>query len=123
MANQPAPANAHHFAVPFPDVLACEAPDPLPVMRRELKLLLIEMNVLRVEVEQLRAMDHEARNTEEFLSASLNRIMESRDQWRREAEHLRALIAEVPPWSLFWWRCLEAFKTWRRPTDQGLHCA
>src|SRR5262245_61433344 len=54
---------------------------------------------------------------------SLNRIMESRDQWRREAEHLRALIAEVPPWSLFWWRCLEAFKTWRRPTDQGLHCA
>jgi len=123
MSNQSAAANAHHFAIPFPDVPAWEAPDPLPVMRRELKLLLIEMNVLRVEVEQLRAMDHEARNTEEFLSASLNRIMESRDQWRREAEHLRALIAEVPPWSLFWWRCLEAFKTWRRPTDQGLHCA
>ena len=123
MPNQSAAANAHHFAIPFPDVPAWEAPDPLPVMRRELKLLLIEMNVLRVEVEQLRAMDHEARNTEEFLSASLNRIMESRDQWRREAEHLRALIAEVPPWSLFWWRCLEAFKTWRRPTDQGLHCA
>jgi len=123
MSNQSAAANAHHFAIPFPDVPAWEAPDPLPVMRRELKLLLIEMNVLRVEVEQLRAMDHEARNTEEFLSASLNRIMESRDQWRREAEHLRALIAEVPPWSLFWRRCLEAFKTWRRPTDQGLHCA
>jgi hypothetical protein len=32
-------------------------------MRRELKLLLIEMNVLRVEVEQLRAMEREARNT------------------------------------------------------------
>jgi len=92
-------------------------------MRRELKLLLIEMNVLRVEVEQLRAMDREARNTEEFLSASVNRIMESRDHWRGEAECLRALIAEVPPWSLFWWRCLEAFKNWRRPADQGLHCA
>jgi hypothetical protein len=123
MPNQSAAANAHHFAIPFPDVPAWEAPDPLPVMRRELKLLLIEMNVLRVEVEQLRAMDREARNTEELLSASLNRIMESRDHWRREAEHLRALIAEVPPWSLFWWRCLEAFKTWRRPADQGLHCA
>jgi hypothetical protein len=32
--------------------------------------------------------------------------MESRDQWRREAEHLRALIAQVTPWSLLWWRCL-----------------
>src|SRR6516225_2034956 len=69
-----------------------EAPDPLPVMRRELKLLLIEMNVLRVEVEQLRAMEREARNTEEFLSASVNRIMESRDHWRCEAVRLRALI-------------------------------
>jgi FtsZ-binding cell division protein ZapB len=123
MPNQSAPANTDHFAIPFPSAPAWEAPDPLPVMRRELKLLLIEMNVLRVEVEQLRAMDREARNTEEFLSASVNRIMESRDHWRREAERLRALIAEVPPWSLFWWRCLEAFKNWRRPTDQGLHCA
>jgi FtsZ-binding cell division protein ZapB len=123
MPNQPEAANSHHCAIPFPSVPAWEAPDPLPVMRRELKLLLIEMNVLRVEVEQLRAMDREARNTEEFLSTSVNRIMESRDHWRREAEHLRTLIAEVPPWSLFWWRCLEAFKTWRRPTDPGLHCA
>src|SRR5215831_6023669 len=123
MPNQPAPANAHHFAMPFSSVPAWEAPDPLPVMRRELKLLLIEMNVLRVEVEQLRAMDREARNTEEFLSASVNRIMESRDQWRREAEHLRALIAEVPPWSLFWSRCVDAFRASRKPTDRGFHCA
>jgi hypothetical protein len=48
-------------------------------MRREMKLLLIEMDVLRVEVEQLRAMERKARNTEEFLSAAVNRIMESRD--------------------------------------------
>jgi hypothetical protein len=54
------------------------------------------MNVLRVEVEQLRAVKREARNTEEFLSASVNRIMESRDHWRREAERLRALIAQAP---------------------------
>ena len=37
-----------------------EAPDPLPVMRRELKLLLIEMNFLRIEVEQSRSIREEA---------------------------------------------------------------
>jgi FtsZ-binding cell division protein ZapB len=92
-------------------------------MRRELKLLLIEMNVLRVEVEQLRAMEREARNTEEFLSASVNRLLESRDYWRREAERLRALITQVPPWSLLWWSCVDAFKAWRNSTDRGLHWA
>ena len=92
-------------------------------MRRELKLLLIEMNLLRVEVEQLRAIKREARDREEFLTASVNRLMESRDHWRREAERLCALIAQVPPWSLFWWSCVDAFKAWRKPTDRGLHRA
>jgi FtsZ-binding cell division protein ZapB len=119
MPNQLAAANATPFAGPQP----WEAPDPLPVMRRELKLLLIEMNVLRVEAEQLRAMERQARNTEELLSASVNRLIESRDRWRREAEHLRALIAQVPPWSLFWWSCVDAFKAWRKPSDRWLHWA
>ena len=124
MSNQPAATNRHHLAAPFfPGSQPWEAPDPLPVMRRELKLLLIEMNVLRVEVEQLRAMKREARDREEFLSASVNRLMESRDHWRREAERLCALIVQVPPWSLFWWSCVDAFKAWRKPTDRGLHCA
>jgi hypothetical protein len=92
-------------------------------MRRELKLLLIEMNVLRVEVEQLRAIEREARNTEEILSNSVNRLIESRNQWRREAERLRALIAQVPPWSLFWRRCVDTLKAWRNPTDRNLHWA
>jgi FtsZ-binding cell division protein ZapB len=117
MPNQSTAASVHHLVTPFPGPQPWNAPDPLPVMRRELKLLLIEINVLRVEVEQLRAMEQEARNTEEFLSASVNQIMESRDQWRR------ALIAQVPPWSLFWWRCADALKAWRKPTDQGWHCA
>jgi hypothetical protein len=72
-------------------------------MRREMKLLLIEIGKLRVEVERLRPAEQKAR----YLSASLDQIMESRDQWRREAEHLRALIAQVTPWSLLWWRCLD----------------
>jgi FtsZ-binding cell division protein ZapB len=106
---------------PFSGSQPWDAPDPLPVMRRELKLLLIEIKILRVEVEQLRATEQEARRTEEFLSASVNRMMESRDQWRREAERLRALIAQVPPWSLIWWHCVDVFRAWRKPTDREWH--
>jgi hypothetical protein len=123
MPNQSAAANAHHLATPFAGPQPWEAPDPLPVMRRELKLLLIEINVLRVEVEQLRAMKREARTREEFLSTSVNRLMDSRDHWRREAERLHASIAHVPPWSLLWWSCVNAFRAWRKPTDRGLHWA
>jgi hypothetical protein len=123
MPNQAAAANADHVVSPFSGSQPWDAPDPLPVMRRELKLLLIEMNVLRAEVEQLRATEREARRTEEFLSAFVNRMIESRDQWRREAERLRALIAQVPPWSLFWWHCVNAFKRWRKPIDRVWHTA
>jgi hypothetical protein len=108
---------------PFPTPQPWEAPDPLPVMRRELKLLLIELNVLRVEVEQLRAMRDEAHDREAVLSASVERLTESRDQWRGEAERLCAVIDQVPPWSLFWWRLVDACRAWRKPSDQGWHCA
>jgi hypothetical protein len=122
MSNQSA-ANVHPFLIPFDAPQPWDAPDPLPVMRREMKLLLIEPSRLRTEVEQLRAMEEEARNTKEFLSASVNQILESRDQWRREAQRLGALTARVPSWLLFWWRCVDAFKAWRTPTDQWWHCA
>jgi hypothetical protein len=85
--------------------------------------LLIELNLLRVEVEQLRAMDEEARKTKDFLSRSVDRVMESRDRWKREAEYLSALIAQVPPWSLFWWRCRDAFKAWWTALSGPLHPA
>jgi FtsZ-binding cell division protein ZapB len=89
------------------------APDPLPVMRREMKLLLIEISQLRGEVEQLRAKKKEAQNAKEFL----HRVIESRDQWRREAQRLRALMAKVPPWLLFCGRCLDAFKASREACE------
>lgn len=121
MSNQSAAANIHPFVATFPAPQPWDAPDPIPVMRRELKLLLIEINLLRIEVEQLRAMEEEACSTKEFLSASVNRIMQSRDHWQREAERLSALIAQVPPWSLFWRRCLDALRAWRKPSDRGWH--
>ena len=82
--------------------------DPVPAMRRELALL-------RIELEQLRAREDEARKTEQFLFAHLDRVIDSRDRWQREAERLSALIADMPcatddealekpHRSLVWWR-------------------
>ena len=67
------PNQSVRHLTPFPEPPPWNAPDPVPVMRREMKLLLIELNVLRVEVEQLREL-------KQFLSASINQIKESRDQ-------------------------------------------
>ena len=73
-----------------------------PAMRRELKLL-------RIELERLRAM-------QKFLFAHIDCIMDNRDQWQREAERLSKLIAQLQcskyeggPLNkrhgfLFWWR-------------------
>jgi hypothetical protein len=103
---------------PFPVPQPWEAPDPLPVMRRELKLLLIELNVLRLEVEQLRTLKQQARNNEEFLSSSINQLIESRSQWRREAERLRDLITQMPPWLLFCSRLVDSVRAWRKLTGE-----
>ena len=109
MPKQSVGSNTHHLVTTFPAPQPWDAADPLPVMRREMKLLLIETSMLRDQVERLRAAEQEAR----YLSASVDQIMESRDQWRREAERLRALIAQVTPWSLLWWRCLDTLRAWR----------
>jgi FtsZ-binding cell division protein ZapB len=106
MANHSAAANVHPFMRIFP--APPDAFDSVPTMRREITLL-------RIEVERLRAIENEARETKEFLIAHIDRLMESRDRWQREAERLGALMAqmpcpahEAPPdrphWSLFWWR-------------------
>ena len=58
-----------------------DASDPVALMRRELKLL-------RIELERLRAM-------EKFHLAVIDRIMDCRDQWQREAERLSALMGPM----------------------------
>jgi hypothetical protein len=73
---------------PHPIVRILPAPpsdssDPIPAMRREIALL-------RIELEQARASEDEARTALEFLFAHVDRIMESRDYWKREAERLGA---------------------------------
>jgi hypothetical protein len=105
MPSQSVASSECPFVTPFPASQPWDAPDPLPVMRREMKLLLIEIGQLRTEVEGLRAKEGEAQNVKEFLY----RVIENRNQWQREAQRLRALIAKVPPWLLFCGRCLSAF--------------
>jgi hypothetical protein len=89
MSNQSAAAIAHPFMRMFPASQPPDAFDCVPTMRRELTLL-------RIEVEQLRAREHEARETKEFLVAHIDRLMQSRDRWQREAERLGALLARAP---------------------------
>src|SRR5262245_65910609 len=93
MPNQSVCSNDYAFVTTFSASQPWVAPDPLPVIRREMKLLLIEIGQLRTEAEQLRAKEEEAQNVKEFLY----RVIESRDQWQREAQRLRALMAKVPP--------------------------
>jgi hypothetical protein len=113
MPSQSVASNDYPFVTTFPASQPSDAPDPLPVMRREMKLLLIEIGQLRTEVEALRAKEVESQNVKEFLY----RVIESRNQWQREAQRLRALIAKVSPWLLFCGRCLEAFRSSRKASE------
>jgi hypothetical protein len=89
MSTHSAAAMAHPLLRIFPAPQAADAFDSVPTMRRELTLL-------RIEVAQLRARESEAQATKEFLVAHIERLMESRDRWQREAERLGALLAQAP---------------------------
>ena len=108
MPTQSAAARIHPLVHIFPAPPLPDSSDPVPAMRRELALL-------RIELEQLRAREDEARKTEEFLFAHLDRLIDSRDRWQREAQRLSALIPDMPcatddealekpHRSLSWWR-------------------
>ena len=112
MSNQSAVANVHPLGrtSSAPDL---DATDPVPIMRRE-------MNLLRIEMEQLRGKEDEARKIKEFLLDYVERVEQlraDRDEWQREAERLSALIRQVPRWLIFWARYwLDVWKTWQELT-------
>jgi hypothetical protein len=98
MPNQSAAPNVYSFMSPPP-----AASDPVPVMRREITML-------RFELEQMRAMEDEARKTNQLLIAYIDYILENQYQWQREAERLSSLMKKrynKSHWSLFSWRKLE----------------
>jgi FtsZ-binding cell division protein ZapB len=114
MSNQSAAANVHSIVRKIPPPVTEDASDPVPIMRRQIMLL-------NIEVEHLRAKEDEAREIKEILFAyveQVEQLRENRDEWQREAERLSSMIGQVPRWLLLWARCcLNASKAWRQLTD------
>jgi FtsZ-binding cell division protein ZapB len=114
MSNQSAAANVHSFVRKIPPPETGDTSDPMPIMRRQITLL-------NIEVEHLRAKEDEAREIKETLLAYVEwveQLRENRDEWQREAERLSAVMGQVPRWVLLWARCgLNALKAWRQLTD------
>src|SRR5262249_42851849 len=113
MPNQSVCSNDYPFVTTFPASQPWDAPDPLPVMRREMKLVPIEIGQVRTEGENLRAKEKKAQKVKKIIC----RGIESGDQWQREAQRLCALMAKVPPWLLFCGRYLDVFKASREGSE------
>ena len=116
MSNQSAALNVHSFERKIPPSQTEDASDPVPVMRRQITLL-------NIEVEQLRAKENEARKIKEFLveyAEWVEQLRENRDEWQREAERRSAVMRQVPRWALLWARGrLNVSKAWRQLTAFG----
>jgi FtsZ-binding cell division protein ZapB len=113
MSNHSAAVNVHSFVRKIPPAQTEDASDPVPVMRRQITLL-------NIEVEQLRAKEDEARKIKEFLVAYaewVEQLRENRDEWQREAERRSAVMGQVPHWVLLCARGrLNVSKAWRQLT-------
>jgi hypothetical protein len=101
MPNLSTAANIHSLTRIAPAPQWPDTSDPLPAMRREMKLL-------RIELERLRAV-------QKLLLAHIECVVNDRDQWQQEAERLGALVTQTPHstqqaphtkpyWLLLWWR-------------------
>ena len=116
MSNQSAAVNVHSFVRKIPPPQTDDASDPVPIMRRQITLL-------NIEVEQLRANEDEARKIKEFLveyGEWVEQLRENRDEWQREAERRSAVMRQVPHWALLWARGrLNVSKAWRQLTAFG----
>ena len=95
MPNQTAAANVHPFDCMPVDNPADGPDDPIPALRREMQLLLVDQ---RTELEQKRALEEEMREAKKFILAYVERVeqlcaMEAEARkamefWRGEAERL-----------------------------------
>jgi len=116
MSNQSAAVNVHSLVRKIPPPETEDGSDPVPVMRRQITLL-------NIEVEHLRANEDEARKIKEFLveyGEWVEQLRENRDEWQREAERRSAVMGQVPHWALLWARGrLNVSKAWRQLTAFG----
>ena len=92
MSNHSAVANVHPF-VRTSSAPETDASDPTPIMRREIKRL-------QMEIELLRGKEDEARKIKAFLLAYVEQVEHlraNRDEWQREVERLSVLIGQCRP--------------------------
>ena len=86
MPNQCAATNLSPILRLLPDAPPQDRIDPVPAMKRELSLL-------RIELERLRVLENEARKTNELLVGYIDHLIDSRDEWQRETERLSVLCS------------------------------
>ena len=86
MPNQCAATNPSPIIRLLPEAPPQDRIDPVPAMRRELSLL-------RIELERLRVLENEARKTNELLVGYIDHLIDSRDEWQRETERLSVLCS------------------------------
>ena len=130
--------DARQLSLAHRPIVAPFSSDPELTMRREIKLLRIEVEqlraveqMLRAELEGLGSGKHDARKTNEFLRAyveEVEQLRESRDYWEQKALRLSALKPYV-----WFQRCLirggdlpkrvlRRFKCWwAHPTPDYFH--
>ena len=108
MPNQTPAVKVRPFHCMMPSANPADGPDPLSVLRREMKLLLVEQDLMRIELNQRRAAEDELREAKESILAYVERVeqlsvMEAEARkamefWRGEAERL----AQEKPRYLKW---------------------
>jgi hypothetical protein len=117
MPNHTAAPNVHRFHPRTPGV---DSNDALLVLRREMSLLIIERNLLRIEVKERRAREDELRQAREFLLGYVEwveqlSVMEAEARkatefWQGEAQRLSAMAQNRPHRSRWWSRYLPALR-------------
>jgi len=108
MPNQTAVANFRPVHCMMPSANPPDGPDPLSALRREMKLVLVEQNLMRTELNQRRAAEDELREAKEFILAYVERVEQLRvieaetrkamEFWRREAERLAQARPRYSRW-------------------------
>jgi hypothetical protein len=89
MSNQSAAAHVRLFHCMMPSANPAERPDdPVSALRREMKLLLVEQDLMRTELAQRRAEVEQV----SVMEAETRKAMEF---WRREAERMASREATL----------------------------
>ena len=115
MPNQTPAVKVRPFHCMMPSANPADGPDPLSALRREMKLLLVEQELMRIELNQRRAAEDELREANEVILAYVERVQqlsvmeaEAREFWQREAERM---AQERPRYSRWGWHYLFRLKS------------